>query len=793
MARFPFHVAAIVGCVAWLLALAVEPATAAEEWDDLAVFQVNREPSRATVVKYPDGALARVGGVSWKQSPLYRSLNGTWKFNVSENPASRPANFFETNFNDTAWKTILVPSNWQLQGFDVPVFSNIAYPFPRNPPHAPRELNPVGSYRRMFTFPGDWQGKRVVAHFDGVDSAFYLWINGQKVGYSEDSRVAAEFDITKFLKEGENLIAVEVYRFCDGAYLEDQDFWRLSGIFRDAFLRAEGQITIDDLHVQATLDESYKNGKLRIRAKIANRTAAASDATVTAKLTAPDGTAVADLTKASSIGTSEPGVIELTGDVTTPLQWSAELPHLYQLVVELKDSKGWTTEAIPLRVGFRTTEIKNGLFLVNGKAIKFKGTNRHEHHPIRGHHILREDMIKDILMMKQHNINAVRTCHYPDTPEWYDLCDEYGLYVWDEANIESHGMGYDAESLAKRPEWVDSHVARVSRMAERDKNHTSIVAWSMGNEAGDGVCFDRAADWLRANHPDRPIHYERAREENRQTREVNERNTDIRSFMYARPPEIARYVESPQPRPFIICEYSHAMGNSNGNLKEYWDIFYASEQAQGGFIWDWRDQGLQEIVPATYKDKPVPPQNVGTVAFVGGDWYAEARKFGGDNAAANDGLLSADGKPHPGLVALKKEQQNVLVTAPDLSARKFKLTNRFYFQNLGGYIKGTWRLLADGVPIEEGPIKLEADTDVLNLGPGESKDFFITIESEMRPPTEYVLDFRFTLADNTSWAPVGHEVAWEQFVMSVCDCESSWKSRPSRRICRSRSIRMTRA
>lgn len=728
----------------------------AEEWDDLSVYQLNREAPRATVVKYPTAEAAERGGIHWAESPWYQSLNGQWKFHVSPNPASRPADFFKPDFDASQWKTIPVPSNWELHGFDTPVFTNIDYPFPKRPPHAPHEVNPVGSYRRQFEVPADWKDKRVLIHFDGVDSAFYVWINGKRIGYSEDSRAAAEFDITDALQDGENLLAVEVYRFCDGSYLEDQDFWRLSGIYRNVYLRAEPQVAIADLHVKATLDDEYRDGRLTVQAKIENRSGDDAPVNLAIKLQSPGGEEVISK-RSKAAENDEDGVVTLEVDVDAPRQWTAETPHLYQLLATLSDADGNVIEAIPLRVGFRRVEIKDGMFLINGKPILFKGTNRHEHHPVRGHYITRDDMIRDIKLMKQHNINAVRTCHYPDVPEWYDLCDEYGLYVWDEANIESHGMGYGRESLAKRPEWTESHLHRIQNMAERDKNHPCIVAWSMGNEAGDGVCFDRCADWLREHHPERPVHYERAREK-------DNRNTDIVSWMYARPWEIADYVKQPQKRPFIICEYSHAMGNSNGNLKEYWDIFYADNQAQGGFIWDWRDQGLQAVVPDEYRGERIYGRYRGRPCYVGGDWFEDER-YHTDRTPVNDGLLSAGGYPHPGLVALKKEMQNVLVEAVDLDKLRFRLANRFYFQSLKDACQGTWRLLEDGRPIAGGRLALDgAKGGELDVPSQESREFTVSLEGVPREAgREYVLDLRFTLSAATPWAAAGHEIAWEQF------------------------------
>lgn len=740
--------------------VAVPWASATEEWDDLVVLHVNTELPRTTVVKYPASELAERGGLRWQNSPWYRSLNGVWKFHGSRNPAARPVKFFETNFDDGAWRTMPVPSNWQMQGFDFPIYTNIPYPFPKNPPRAPREFNPVGSYRRHFELPKDWDGKAVYLHFAGVESAFYVWVNGEKVGYSEDSRTPAEFNVTKLLHGGDNQVAVEVYRWSNGSYLEDQDFWRMSGIFRDVFLRCEGPLAIDDLHVQSPLDANYRDGKLLVQGRVANHGDKSAEIQLVARLA--DGQqklVLQDLQKAVSIEAGKTVDIGLTADVKTPLQWSAELPNLYHLTVELKDAQGNVVEAIPLRVGFRTTEIKNGLFLVNGKAIKFKGTNRHEHHPERGHYVTREDMLRDLLQMKRHNINAVRTSHYPNATEWYDLCDEYGIYLWDEANIESHDMGYGPESLAKQPEWKEAHLDRVVRMVGRDKNHPSIIAWSMGNEAGDGVCFDACADWLRANANDRPVHYERAREN-------GTRNTDIVSWMYARPWEVADYVKKHQPKPFILCEYAHSMGNSDGNLKEYWDIFYKNEQAQGGFIWDWRDQGLAIPVPETYKGKKVPVENLGKLLYAYGGWGEGAKLHNDDNFCCN-GLVDAICQPHPGLLALKKEIQEIHVEPVDLEAGRFRLTNRFYFRSLKDFVRGKWRLLADGEPVAAGEIKLDGAKDAaLDVGPGESKDFQLVPDKALTAASrEYVLDMRFVLADATPWAEAGHELAWEQFVL----------------------------
>jgi beta-galactosidase len=600
------------------------------DWENPAVFGINKQAPHATLVPYSKASAAVKADRT--ASAWYQSLNGKWKFHWSPNPDSRPADFYQDTFDVGSWDTITVPSNWQMQGYGTPLYTNIEYPFAKNPPVVTgtppkhytnfKARNPVGSYRRTFTLPGAWDGREIFIVFDGVDSAFYLWVNGQKVGYSQDSRTPAEFNITPYLKAGENTLAAEVYRYSDGSYLEDQDFWRLSGIYRDVYLYAAPALHIQDFFVHTDLDNAYKDATLRVEATVINYSgddAAAPLLEVKLLMNETKNGPLSFLSKPEELFTAEikAGTVTLPADETlafefskkldNPKKWSAEAPHLYTLVLSLKAKDGSMIEMVSTRVGFRKSEIKNGQLLVNGQPVYIKGVNRHEHDPDTGHTLTRESMIRDITLMKQNNVNTVRTSHYPNMPQWYALCDEYGLYIIDEANIESHGMGYGSESLAKQPEWKDAHLARTIAMVERDKNHPCVIIWSLGNEAGFGDNFRATSDWIRQRDPSRPIHYEQAGEQ---------LATDIVCPMYARIDDIVRYANQPQSRPLILCEYAHAMGNSLGNFQDYWVAIEQHKHLQGGSIWDWVDQGIRK--------KPDPVTTIqdsksGLTAVVNGD------------------------------------------------------------------------------------------------------------------------------------------------------------------------------
>lgn len=581
--------------------LAATAAYATERWEDPAVFRINKLPPRASLVPFPDAASALPGARA--ASPWVIPLNGDWQFFHGGNPAATPSGFERPDFDASSWAKLPVPSNWQMHGYGHPLYTNITYPFAQDPgrvmgvppshfsnfPESNR--NQFGCYRHSFRVPDSWQGRRIVIHFAGVNSTLELWVNGRFVGYSQDSRTPAEFDVTAFLQPGDNLLAAHVLQYSDGSYLEDQDMWRLSGIFRDVLLRSEAPVDLTDLELRAGLADDYTTGTLLFRPVVANRTDRDAPVEATLELRDSDGTLVRTVRTALAV----PAGGESRAEAEMPpiagvSRWSAETPTLYDALVTLT-SEGRVLSVHRLRTGFRRSEIKNGQLLLNGEPILFKGVNRHEIDPRTGHHVTREGARRDLLLMKRHNFNAVRCAHYPNEPEFYELCDELGLYVVDEANIESHGMGFgpDANTLAQDPAWGPAHLDRIMNMVERDKNHPSIVLWSLANESGDGINFVEAARWLKQRDSSRPIMSEQARERP---------HVDLVTPMYATIQQMARYAEreSARPlaeqRPMIQCEYNHTMGNSSGNFSEYWELIRSERLLQGGFIWDWADQGL---------------------------------------------------------------------------------------------------------------------------------------------------------------------------------------------------------
>ncbi len=590
-----------LSAVAAMLGLGASPLRAAPlpDWENPQLTGVNNEPPHATMVVCPDAKIARqiefVGNRERVKSPFYRSLNGDWKYHYSSNHLARVSDFWKPDFNDADWSVIPVPANVEIHGYGVPIYVNISYPWrrPWKPPFVPGDdpNNTVNSYRRTFDLPAEWEGRHVFITFDGVNSFFTLWVNGEQVGLGKGSRTPVEFDITRFIKPGKNLLAVENFRWCDGSYLEDQDFWRLSGIFRDVYLWSAPKLHVRDFEVKTDLDAQYRDAELRIIAQLHNFGPQGADGTVEATLLDSAGKTVVSPQTTIQVPRGKDAKMEITVPVKNPLKWSAENPNLYQLLLTLKNAAGQTLEVIPAYVGFREVQIRDGELLVNGRAILIKGTDRHEHDPDRGQAITVELMERDIKLMKQNNLNAVRTSHYPNQPAWYDLCDRYGIYLIDEANIESHGMGYGRDSLAKQPEWLDAHLNRTMRMVERDKNHPSVIIWSLGNEAGDGPNFVATSQWIHDRDQGRPVHYERA---------GRQPHTDIVCPMYPSPNTLANYASKPETRPFIMCEYAHAMGNSSGDMWSYWNLIYAKRYLQGGFIWDWVDQGLRHSLPSTW-------------------------------------------------------------------------------------------------------------------------------------------------------------------------------------------------
>mgnify|MGYP006282142565 FL=1 len=741
-------IAAMVGILLGLMVMCL-PAQAAPDWENQHVIGKNKEAAHATLMPYATQQQATAG--ERLSSPYCHMLNGQWKFHWAPEPSARPADFYKPGFDVSDWDNIKVPSNWQVEGYGTPLYVNIAYPFKKDPPRVMGEppthftnyeaRNPVGSYRRTFTVPSDWDGREVFLHFDGVDSAFYLWVNGKKVGYSQGSRTPAEFNLTDYLKSGKNMVAVEVYRYCDGSYLEDQDMWRLSGIFRDVYLWSAPQAHIRDFEVQTDLDEEYKDATLEVLCDpVAYGKNALDGTSVEMMLLDEGGNEVA-----SGIAAVKPGSkLRLEKDVKNPAKWTAETPNLYTLVLALKDDSGEVHEYLSTKVGFRESEIKDGQLCVNGKPIYVKGVNRHEHHPDTGHYVSRESMIQDIKLMKRHNVNTVRTCHYPDTPEWYELCNEYGLYLIDEANIESHGMHYGKESLAKDPSWKEAHLDRLRSVVERDRNHPSVIIWSMGNEAGNGVNFYEGYKLIKDLDPSRPIHYERS---------VRDWNTDIFCPMYMGIGGLVNYAKSNPERPLILCEYAHAMGNSVGNLQDYWDAIESYDALQGGCIWDWVNQSLRKDVPEEYRTAEDRYWQEDTFMAYGGDYGDEPN----DANFCCNGLIKSDRTPNPALNEVKKVYQNVGVEAVDASAGKVRVRNKFSFTNLKKYT-AEWKLEKGGEVVQEG------DLGRISLAPGASKEITLPIGNpEERYGDECFVTVQFRLAKDTKWASAGHVIAWEQF------------------------------
>ncbi len=711
------------------------------DWENPHVFGINKEPARASYTPYADEKAA----LGEEPSSLTESLNGTWKFNWVKRPELRPMDFYKPEYDVSGWKEIPVPSNWEMQGYGTPIYTNITYPFKRDSPRvtstpddhswtAYDQRDPVGSYRREFTVPGEWSGRQVYLQFHGVNSAYYVWINGQKVGYSQDSRMTAEFDITRYLNPGKNVIAVEVYRWSDGSYIEDQDFWRMSGIFRDVTLMARPTVHLRDFQVQTPFDPAYENATFKLHASIANVGSGAAGATVEAKLMNAAGATVFETRRKVSVAAGKDAEIQIDQAVQSPKKWSAETPDLYKLLLSVKDAKGKVLETIPWRVGFKQSEIKGNQMLFNGKKLMIKGVNRHEFDPDLGQVMTRSSMIADIKLMKQNNINAVRTCHYPNVTEWYDLADEYGLYILDEANVESHGYGSnEVQPISNGEEYRDAIVDRLRRTIERDKNHASIIGFSMGNEAGYGANFVAAKQWAKDHHPEFYIIYEPG----------NSIHGDALSPMYAKPQNIVEYYNKyGNGRPFFEIEYAHAMGNSTGNFQQYWDLFEAEPWAHGGFIWDWVDQGVRRKGP------------------FGRDLWAYGGDYGdkpNDDNFNTNGLVLPDRTPHPGLTEVKKSYASIKTEAVDLAAGKVRVRNKFNFETLG-FVRGEWVLEENGKAIEQGEVP------VGELPPGTAKEIELGVKTpELKSGADYFLTVQFSLADDQPWAKKGHVVAWDQF------------------------------
>jgi beta-galactosidase len=720
------------------------------EWKDPRTTSVGTEAPRATFYSYPDTAAALKNDRA--SSPYFLSLNGPWKFLYLAKPADVPEGFFNPAFDTSAWKEIPVPSNMEMQGYGTPIYVNSGYEWVKpkerpDPPNIPADNDPVGLYKRSFDVPESWNGMEVLLHFDAVKVAFYVWVNGRYAGYSEDSKTAVEWDVTRFLKPGKNEIAVQVFRWADASYLECQDFWRLSGIERDVYLRAAPKARLRDFWARADLASNYSDGVLDISVDLLDKTGGkTSGLSVEVFLFDRSGRIVFEQSApiAAAAG-KETGNAHIAGNVSSPLKWSAETPNLYTVVAALKDASGRVTEATSAKVGFRKVEISGGLLLVNGVPILIKGVDRHEHDPRTGHVVSEESMIRDIQLMKQFNINAVRTSHYPNHPRWYELCDEYGLYLVDEANIESHGMGYGDRSLAKQPEWGPAHLDRTIRMVERDKNHPSVIIWSLGNEAGDGINFEATYAWIKNRDVSRPVQYERAE---------RKPHTDIVCPMYAELEIMEAYALKKRDRPFIQCEYSHAMGNSNGNLQDYWDLIEKYPQLQGAFVWDWVDQSFEAKSPEGK-----------TFYAYGGDFGPEGTPSDGDFCC--NGLVSSEREPHPGLWELKKAHQFIKFqkVLTENGRLALEIRNAFAFRGLDNFAV-QWEIvpgIAGSYPLAEGEIRAPL------IVPGGSRIYPLEVQGigAVPPGVEYFLNVRAVYAEAEPLIPKGHIASAEQFPVEL--------------------------
>ena len=709
----------------------------ANDWENPEVFGVNNEKTRATAFPYADKDAALQN--EYALSPYYLSLSGEWKFFWTPKPAGVPAEFYKTAFDDLAWGTIPVPGNWERHGYGTPIYTNTVYPFPANPPYIPHEDNPVGCYRKSFQLPSDWDGRRVYLHFEAGAAAMYVWVNGEKVGYSEVTKSPTEFDITSYVKAGKNLVALQVYRWSDGSYLEDQDFWRLSGFDRGIYLYSTDQVRIRDFFAVSGLDKSYKNGVLSLDVQLKNYTDQAQQVKLEAEVKDASGKNMWSRTMSATLNPQTEQTVGVASQRVSGVRpWSAEEPNLYTLLLTLKDGEGRVVESTSHRIGFRTSEIKDGVLLVNGQYVLLKGVNLHEHNPLHGHAHAQDYLMKDLLLMKQMNVNAIRTCHYPQSTEFYKLCDEFGFYVVDEANIESHGLGYGRENVAFHSEWFAAHLDRTERCVERDKNHPCVIVWSLGNEASNGDAFMHTYEWIKKRDTSRPVQYEQAAEGP---------NTDIVCPMYMYPDRMEAYAQRTDiTRPLIQCEYSHAMGNSCGAMMEYWRLIRKYRALQGGFIWDWVDQGL-----LTHTVEGVP------YFAYGGDF--NAKRYHHDENFCMNGVVRADRTPSPQAVEVKKAYENIHFSAVDLSKGQIAVYNEHAFIDLSGFTF-EWQLLEDGEPVAGDAFTVPA------CRPGSTVQVTLPYTAyDKKPGKEYLLNVSAREKNAVALLPAGYKVAESQFAV----------------------------
>ena len=751
------------------------------DWENPNVNQINRLPATATFYNFENEAQAITG--EREASKFYKSLNGDWKFSWVAKPADASKTFQESNFDALGWNTIDVPSNWEMRGYGTPIYTNSTYPFFSDFPYINHHDNPVGHYIKSFEIDASWSDKDVILHFGGVSSAYYVWVNGKFVGYSEDTRLPAEFDITKHLVSGENKIAVKVYRWSDGSYLEAQDHWRLSGIEREVYLKAVPKVRLSNFFVRTDFDDNYENAKLQIRPEfIANITnkyvekvghfgtaplnTTVDNWTLTTKLVDTNGSVVGEknvMKLGEYFGELYPqrdnvyfGMIET--EVKAPKQWSSDNPYLYTLILEVKDDKGNPVQFSSTKVGFREVKIDDrGRFLVNGNPVKMIGVNRHDHHMTNGKSLSRADMEEDVRLMKQFNFNAVRTSHYPNDPYFYDLCDKYGIYVMDEANLESHGV---RGQLSNVPEWSNTYLERAVRMVERDKNHPSIVMWSLGNESGMGPNHAAMATWIKVFDPTRYVHYEGAQgdpthpdyKQKFYTQDkgnpTDPKWVDMLSRMYPQPWELQDLIDHTSPidnRPVVMCEYAHSMGNSTGNMKKYWDVIYKNDRALGGYIWDWIDQGILK------KDEK------------GKEFFAYGGDFGdkpNDGSFCINGIIASDRTPKPATYECKKVNQPVLISEINALNGEFEILNRHHATDLSKYDL-FWNITENGKIIQQGNIL------PLNTKPFDTSKLKIAFKSpKLKTEAEYFINIQGKLKNNELWENKGFLVFEEQFKLN---------------------------
>lgn len=731
-------------------------------WQDIQTVSVNKEAPRSAFMTYSDKATAL--SLAYEKSPYYQLLNGTWKFYFVNSYKELPANITDPSISTDSWNDIQVPGNWERQGFGVAIYTNHGYEFkPRNPqpPLLPEE-NPVGVYRRDIEIPSDWDGRDIYLHIGGAKSGTYVYVNGQEVGYSEDSKNPAEFLINKYLKPGKNVLTLKIFRWSTGSYLECQDFWRVSGIERDVYLWSQPKTAIQDFRVISTLDDTYKTGIFKLAIDLKNHEEKAKNLTISYELIDNSGKTIATECKNLWVSPAVNSTASFETTIPDVATWTAEIPNLYKMVMTIKDGDK-TVEVVPYHVGFRRFEMKqtkelagNGkpytVFLVNGQPVKFKGVNIHEHNPETGHYVPVELMRKDFELMKKHNINSVRLCHYPQDRKFYELCDEYGLYVYDEANIESHGMYYSLSkggTLGNNPEWLKPHMDRTINMYERNKNYPSITFWSLGNEAGNGYNFYQTYLYIKNKEKDgmnRPVNYERA---------LWEWNTDMYVPQYPGASWFEEIGQKGSDRPVVPSEYAHAMGNSTGSLLDQWNAIYKYPNLQGGYIWDWVDQGFLE------KDANGRPYYT-----YGGDYGVNAPSDG--NFLCN-GIVGPDRTPHPAMAEVKYVYQDVAITAKDLANGTFEVFNRYYFKNLKDYMI-TYTIMANGKVVRHGKVSLD-------IAPQTSKELQVNIAGlKPQKDTEYFVNFSVITVQPEGLIPQGHEVASEQFRLPIEPIKSDIKT-----------------